>query len=243
MKTINFLHIVKYPVLLFIALFGLFIGGSENVPNQLPKPRTIDIGGQGAPRVPSLQTETNSAPLNYADNSVDIGGQSVPRSGYLLKPETQKIADAGTVSTIGGQGAPRVPGLQIGGQNAPRTGFASIQDEMEIGGQSAPCLLTKDGADIGGAQTAPRGIYEIGGGQTAPRTFAHHDCQYSIPVEIKPIGGSQSVPRMFAMNGNTVSGLSSFRWSLGEIGGNGSQLPKPTFSLQPIGGPGNPPRT
>ena len=224
MKTINFLHILKYPVLLLIAVFGLFIGGSENVPNQLPKPRTVDIGGQGAPRIPSLLTESHSAPLNYADNSLDIGGQSVPRSGYLVNNGKHLLASLGTDSPIGNLGAPRLPISRVSSD------FKPLRSEcFAIGGQSAPRTLATGGSDIVG-------------GQTAPRTFAHVECHDFLPIEIKPIGGSQSVPRMFVLNGKTTSDLSSFRWSLSDIGGNGSQLPKPTFPLQPIGGPGNPPR-
>ncbi len=223
MKTINFLHILKYPVLLLIAVFGLFIGGSENVPNQLPKPRTVDIGGQGAPRIPSLQTESHSASLNYADNSLDIGGQSVPRSGYLVNSGKHLVDNLKADSPIGNQGAPRLPISRIGNI------FKPLGSEcLVIGGQSAPRTLANGSADIGG-------------GQTAPRTFAQLDCHDFLPIEIKPIGGSQSVPRMFVMDGKTASGLSFFTTALDEIGGNGNQGSKPTSPSKPIGGPGLPP--
>lgn len=223
MKTIHFLHIVKYPVLLFIALLGVFIGGSENVPNQLPKPRIADIGGQGAPRVPGLQTESHSAPLNYASTIQDIGGQSVPRSGYLVNNGKHSLANLGTDSPIGNQGAPRLPISRIG------RNFKLLKAHcFVIGGQNAPRTLANGDSDIGGSQSAPR-------------IFAQLDCHDFLPVEIKPIGGSQSVPRMFAMKRPFVSHMSFFTSTTGDIGGNGSQLPKPDLLSKPIGGPGLPP--
>lgn len=223
MKTIHFLHIVKYPIFLFIALFGVFIGGSENVPNQLPKPRIADIGGQGAPRIPSLKTESYSAPLNYADNSLDIGGQSVPRSGYLVNNDKHLLAGFGTDSPIGNLGAPRLPISRMSSD------FTSLRSQcLVIGGQNAPRTLANGGSDIGG-------------GQTAPRTFAQLDCHDFLPVEIKPIGGSQSVPRMFAIKRHLVSDVSFFTSTTGDIGGNGNQGSKPTSPSKPIGGPGLPP--
>ncbi len=240
MKTIKFLHYVKYPVLLFIAFFGILIGGSQNA----PRPYTsAEIGGNGA---------GTTAPRSFVsiDQAEIGGGQTAPRwplmsgneiGGTQSPPRSYAVANIGGIGD--GQTAPRpVEGLtnEIGGsQTAPR-GFADFSYE-DIGGNYAPRSYAYHCMEIGGGGNETRKVHvpkravgisteDIGGAQGAPRTsltaskailqYSDYDFadDYLVDFEI----GGQTLPgsetRQFASS--EIGGGQTAPRQLTDIGGN-----------------------
>lgn len=165
MKTIKFLHYVKYPVLLFIAFFGILIGGQQTAPRRL-----ADIGGNSA---------GGNAPRRFVSNDyAEIGGgQTSPRmallsgsvAGVQSPPRSYSAANIGDIG--GGQAAPpsHFPKANSSKQYS-NYGFWDSSYDFEIGGQTTHGSEFRQfvSAEIGGGQTAPRQL-EIGG-QTVPST-------------------------------------------------------------------------
>jgi hypothetical protein len=214
MKTIKFLHYVKYPVLVLIAIFGIFIGGTQNPP---PKPMAYSAAGE-------------------------IGGQATPRSGGTPVGHFNDkfFACYRFPAEIGGNGSaqPKPSGppfgiYEIGGQRVPGTTIPLVL--TEIGGQRIPNDPNPQGFAIGGGtnqnkpqEPNPLGAFvpaTIGGGRmplhertdidgnSAPRSYAFHCMEIggnnqpgsetrnaagSFPVNIggQNIGGNQGVPHM-----------------------------------------------
>ena len=241
MKTIKLLHYAKYPVLLFIAFFGILIGGSQNA----PRPYTsAEIGGNGA----------GTAPRNFVSNDQSEigGGQTAPRSplmsgndigGTQSPPRSYAVANIGGIG--GGQTALRpTEGLseEIGGsQTAPR-GYHKSSDP--IGGNSAPRSFAYHCMEIGGGGNETRKIFvnAISDGEDIEND-ALNASQFSyFPTANSAVQYSvydfSDADFDFKIGGNSTQGNETRRLVINEIGG-GQTAPR---ELMEIGGNQTAPR-
>lgn len=226
MKTIKFLHYVKYPVLLFIAFFGILIGGSQNAPRSL----TAKIGGGSA---------GNNAPRSFVSNSdAEIGGgQTAPRlslmsgneiGGAQSPPRSYTVANIGGIG--GGQTAPRpTEGRteEIGGlQTAPRGHHKSSNP---IGDNSTPRTYAYHCMEIGGGGNETRKIFVIANTDSANVEDMENDASY--PSKLSYLSTANSAVQYsvydfsdadfdFEIGGNSTQGNESRRLVINEIGGS-----------------------
>jgi hypothetical protein len=231
MKTIKSLHFAKYAVLLFIAIFGLFIGGTQNPPRPL---KATEIGGGGSETRKLLPSDIGGQggveTRKFAYSPTEIGGnQTVPHPAMQMGTpgtSTKKLVHPLASADIGGFG---------GGQPMPRImacgNLVSAIIEIPIGGsQGAPrqlkgkpkTTLALCNVSIGGngKSTAPRNIFIVGSSETGYIEY--------------PIGG-QGSPRHLLDIGDT-NGAERRNLVIG--GPHGSPRP-----VRDIGGKQNPPRT
>lgn len=209
MKTIKFLHYAKYPVLIFIALLGIYIGGTQNVPRPYASD-TSDIGGQ---RVPGT-----TIPVAFTE----IGGQRIPNDpnplGYAIgggnnqnKPQVPDPLGILEPFHIVGESSLIGDNTPIGGQIPPRSG-GMFPGKFGTISKGFTCFRVNNAVGIGGGQLPPHNRTDIGG-NSAPRGFAVHSME--IGGNNQPGSETRNVAGSFPVN----------------IGGQNQQVPKDSDPL------------